>query len=157
MARSCVILFISFTCLVVFSCMSLKDLFASSVKTSICLIVFSYIFKGLINFFFKGLYPLYKIGFKVIFLCFGCVRISRACCGGRAMLWTCHIALGFVDSVFCFVLCFVLFLRPLSYLGWWLFVPECSACSRYCDRDESRCFCCGRSLMVSLRLMVLVL
>ena len=41
--RSCTVLFIFFTCLIVFSYIYLRDLFLSSLKTSTCLIVFSYI------------------------------------------------------------------------------------------------------------------
>jgi hypothetical protein len=35
------------------------------------------------------LYHLYKIGFKVIFLCFSCIGVSGACCSGVAVLWRC--------------------------------------------------------------------
>ena len=57
------------------------------------------VFLSGIYFLFKGLYHLYKIGFKVIFLCFSCVRISRAFCSRIAVLDRCHIALDFVDCV----------------------------------------------------------
>ena len=40
-----------------------------------------------------------KIRFKVIFLYFMCVRISRAYCSRIAVFWWCHIALAFVDCV----------------------------------------------------------
>jgi hypothetical protein len=60
---------------------------------------FLYFFKKFVNFPFKGLYHHYKIGFQVIFLCFGCLRISRACFSGVAVLWRGHIALSVVDYV----------------------------------------------------------
>jgi hypothetical protein len=62
--------------------------------------IFLYFFKGFIHFLFKGLY---KIEFKVIFLCFDCVRISRACYIRVAVLWSCHIVLAFVGSVLALV------------------------------------------------------
>jgi hypothetical protein len=48
--------------------------------------IFLYFFKGFIHFIFKGFYYLYKIGFKVIFVSFSCVRISRAYCRQEAVL-----------------------------------------------------------------------
>jgi hypothetical protein len=43
-------LFNSFTCLIVFSCISLRDLFVSSLRASTCLLVFSCIsFSELFN------------------------------------------------------------------------------------------------------------
>lgn len=47
------------------------------------------VFKRFIYFFFKGLYHLYKIRLKVIFLWFSCVRISRltAGSGGTIVPW----------------------------------------------------------------------
>jgi hypothetical protein len=71
------ILFLSFTCLIGFPC----------------------IFKVFICFFFKGLHHLYAIGFEVIFLCFSCDRISRACCRGVAVLWRCDKVLFLLDCV----------------------------------------------------------
>lgn len=41
--RSWIVLFISFACLIVFSCISLRDLSVSSVRVSTYLIVFSFI------------------------------------------------------------------------------------------------------------------
>lgn len=41
----------------------------------------------------KGLYHLYKIIFKIFFLCLSFVRISRVCCNRIAGLWCCHITL----------------------------------------------------------------
>lgn len=58
--------------------MSLRDFyFVFSLKTSDCIFLY-YFKKGFIHRLFKGLYHLYKIGIKVIFLCIGCVGISRA-------------------------------------------------------------------------------
>lgn len=53
------------------SCVSLRDLF--------------------IFFFFKGVYRLHKIEFKIILFCFSYIRISG--------IWSCHIALAVVDCV----------------------------------------------------------
>jgi hypothetical protein len=52
-----------------FNCIFLYifEKFVSSLNTSTCLTVFSYFFKGFINLLLKGLYYLYKIGFKVLF------------------------------------------------------------------------------------------
>lgn len=50
--------------------------------------------KGFIRFFFRGLYHLHKIGFKVIFLRFVCVGISRACYSRIPGFWWCHTALA---------------------------------------------------------------
>lgn len=64
--------------------------------------IFMYFFKRFIHFLFhlyKGHCHLYKIRFKVIFLCFCWVRISRACCSRTAVLWRCHTALALVDCV----------------------------------------------------------
>ena len=58
-----------------------------------CECIFSYFLKGFIHIFFKGLYHLYKIGFKILFLCFSFMRISRVYCGKIAGLWWCHIAM----------------------------------------------------------------
>jgi hypothetical protein len=44
--RSWMVLFISFACLIVFSCNSLRDLCVSSLRAPSCLPVFSCIFKG---------------------------------------------------------------------------------------------------------------
>lgn len=68
--RSWTVLFISFTSLIV---------------------IFLYVFKGFSAFLLKGLYHLYKIGFKVIFLYFVSVRAPRACsssllCSGGVIL-----------------------------------------------------------------------
>jgi hypothetical protein len=61
--------------------------------------VFLHFFKKFIHLLFKGLYQLYTIGFKAIFLCFGCVRKSRACCSRVAVVWRWHIALAYIDCV----------------------------------------------------------
>ena len=60
-------------------------------------------FNGFICFLylFKSLYPHYSIGFKVIFFNFGCVRISRACCSGIAVLCRWHIYLALLIVFFC--------------------------------------------------------
>lgn len=60
------------------SCVSLRDLF-------IC--------------FFKGVYRLHKIEFKIILFCFSYIRISRAYCSRISGIWSCHIALAVVDCV----------------------------------------------------------
>lgn len=67
------VVFISFTCLIVISCIFLN---------------------GSIHFIFKGLYYLQEIGFKVIFLCFCYVSIFSACAvrqlsyGGTILPWS---------------------------------------------------------------------
>ena len=59
-----------------------------------------YFFKGLMQFFFKDIYHLHKIGFKIIFLFFSCVRISGACCNRIAgFQWYCYIVQAVVDCV----------------------------------------------------------
>ena len=57
-----------------------------------------YFLKEVIHALFKGLYHLYKIGFKVPFLCFSFIRISRLCCSRIAGLW-CPIALDVINCV----------------------------------------------------------
>jgi hypothetical protein len=61
--------------------------------------IFLDFFKEFINFLFKGLYYLYKIAFVIVFLCFSCVVIFRACCSRRAGVWRCHIVLAVFDCV----------------------------------------------------------
>jgi hypothetical protein len=73
------VLFISFTCLIVF---------------------LPYFLKGFIHFLFKSLYHLFKIGSKIIFLCFDCGRLSGACCRRIARLWCCSISLALFDCGF---------------------------------------------------------
>ena len=73
------VLFIFFTCLIVFSCISFRNLF--------------------IYFLFKGFYHLPKIGLKVISLCSSCARISRACFSRIAGLWWYRIALALVHCI----------------------------------------------------------
>ena len=85
--RSWTVLFICYTCFILFPCIPLRDLFDSFLKAS---------------------YHLYQIGFKVISLCFSCVRISKTCYNRLAVLWRCHIALAFVDQVL---------LRAFSHMG----------------------------------------
>lgn len=48
------------------------------------------------------------LGFKVVFLCFSCVRMSRACCSNIIQLFWCCIALAIVDCVL---------MLALSHLG----------------------------------------
>jgi hypothetical protein len=60
--------------------------------------IFLYFFKEFLNFFFKGLYHLCKIIPKVIFLCFLCVRISRACC---YMVSVCALKVSYYPSFCC--------------------------------------------------------
>ena len=50
-------------------------------------------------FFFKGVYRLHKIEFKIILFCFSYIRISRAYCSRISGIWSCHIALAVVDCV----------------------------------------------------------
>jgi hypothetical protein len=68
----------------------------------------TYFRRGFIHFLFKDFHHLYQIGFKVISLCFSCVRISKTCYNRLAVLWRCHIALAFVDQVL---------LRAFSHMG----------------------------------------
>ena len=75
--RYWIVLFIFFTCLILFP-VYLRDLLISP---------------------FKGLYHLHKTGFKDILLCFDCVRISRACYSRIPGLWICHIDLVLFDCV----------------------------------------------------------
>jgi hypothetical protein len=82
---SCTLSFIVFSYLIISSCISLWDLFISFKSLNLFESIFWYLFKVFIHFLFKGHYHLYKIGCMVIFLCFGCVRISRACCSWVAV------------------------------------------------------------------------
>jgi hypothetical protein len=59
--RYWMVLFNSFTYLIVLSCISLRDLFVSSLRASTC--VFLYFFKGIIYVFLKVLYHLHKMKF----------------------------------------------------------------------------------------------
>jgi len=61
--------------LIVFSCISLRDLFISSLKVSINSV---------------------RLDLRS-FLCSSCDRISRTCWSRIAMLWRCHISLAFCD------------------------------------------------------------
>jgi len=63
--RSWMFLFNSFTCLVVFSCISFRNLCVSSLRASACLPVFCYIsLKGLFMFFLKSSTILMRCDFK---------------------------------------------------------------------------------------------
>ena len=81
---------------------------------------FLYVSNGFVCFLFKGNYHLQKIGFKVIFLRFTCVRISKCavvkwlCFGGVILLW---------------LLLIVSFQGPLAI--WTFLVPACSCYSRF--------------------------
>ena len=104
--------------LIVFSCIALRDLIVSSLKASTWSILSSCI--ALRNLFlFKGFYHLYKIGCKILFLCIGCVRISRACCRS----WV-------LKASYClFFLLILFFWRPLAI--WMALVPGYSFWGRY--------------------------
>ena len=52
--------------------------------------IFLYFFERFVHFLFKGLWHLYKVGFKVTFLCFSYVRLPRTCCSLVAVLWRCQ-------------------------------------------------------------------
>lgn len=84
-----------------------------------CLILFSCIFKGFINFPFKFPYHLHKIGFKDILWCFNGVRISRACYSRISGLWMYHIDLVLLDCIL--MLAFSQLVIPGSF---WLRSPE---------------------------------
>ena len=82
--RSWTVLFISFTCLDVFSCITL---FFSLMSLP----------DGMyLSVFLKDLYHLYKTGFKILFLCFIFISIFRVCCSRIDVHCWCHIALGLV-------------------------------------------------------------
>lgn len=90
------VLFIYFTCLIIFCCISLRDVPVSSFK-SIYIFYFKLnFFEGFINFLLKSIKHLEKGGFKVMLLYFCCIRISMACCSGIAVLWRFHVALALV-------------------------------------------------------------
>ena len=115
--RSWTILFFSFACLIVFSFISLRDLFVSSLRAStyLCFHVFLY---G-VWFLFQGLYHLHEMRFKVTDLLFKCVRIVRTCCSRRAGVWWWHISLASVDVVFlCLPFDIWLSLAGLGVAGW---------------------------------------
>jgi hypothetical protein len=105
--RSCTVLIISFICFIVFSLYIFKAFICSFFKDPYLFdCIFLYFVKRCIRFFFKDFYPLYKIGFKVIFLCFCCVRISRCCYSRVAVLWRCLLPWFFCLFVCLFVCLF---------------------------------------------------
>lgn len=59
--------------------------------------IFLYFLKGFIHALFKGLYHLYRIGFKSLFFCFSFISISSISDIRIAGLWCCHVALDLVD------------------------------------------------------------
>lgn len=61
--KSWTVLFNSFTCLIVFSCISLRDFCVSSLWASTCLPVFCIFLRELLMFSFKVLHHLHKMGF----------------------------------------------------------------------------------------------
>jgi hypothetical protein len=91
-----IILVIAFTCLIVFSCMSLRDWFVSSSSPLSIQLYFPVFLNGFMHFLFKGPHHLCKTVFKVNLLCFDCVRIFRKCCCWLPMLWRCHVDLPHV-------------------------------------------------------------
>ena len=97
-----IILVITFTCLIVFSCMCLRDLFhPKELHLFNCIVL--YFLRDLCISYLKANHHLCKTGFKITFLCFDCVRISRACYSWSTMLWRCRAALPLVfvlSSVF---------------------------------------------------------
>jgi hypothetical protein len=83
-SRSWTILFVFFTCLIVFSYISWRDFFPLRVST--CLIMFSCTYKEFIYILFKVLCYLRKMRFKVIVLLFRCVKLSETE-AWHAILW----------------------------------------------------------------------
>lgn len=83
-------------------------------------------FKGFINFSFKFLYHINKIGFKVISLCFDCVRISRSCCSRISGLRMCHVDLALVECILMLALSQLFipgcFSGAVSWGGLWVFL-----------------------------------
>lgn len=55
-------------------------------------LIFQVFFKGFIYFHFKDLYHQHKVGSKVVFSSFSCVRLFSACCSGVTGPWSsyCH-------------------------------------------------------------------
>jgi hypothetical protein len=117
-----IILVITFTCLIVFSCMCLRDLFPpKDLHLFNCIVL--YFLRDLCISYLKANYHLCKIGFKITFLCFDCVRISRACNSWITMLWRCHAVLPLVyvlSSVF----------NHITHTD-----PRCSSCIQYWEKD----------------------
>lgn len=58
----------------------------SFISFILLIVFFLYFFKYFFNFLFKSIY-LHKIEFNVIFLCFSCIGISRACWSMIAGCW----------------------------------------------------------------------
>ena len=54
---------------------------------------------GVLYILLKDLYHLHEMGFEVRILLFSCVRLSRTCCGRRAGICWCQIALASVNYV----------------------------------------------------------
>jgi hypothetical protein len=80
--RSWMVLFSSFTCLVVFFCNSLRDFCVFSLRSSTCLPVFSYISLRELFMSFLNSSNIMRCDFESVLL-FLCGGITRVCCGGR--------------------------------------------------------------------------
>lgn len=94
-SRYWTLLFTSFTCFIVYACISLYS-FIFYLRTSVWLI-FLYFFRVVIHFLYKVLYHLHKIRFPVIFLWLKCFRIFKASYCVIPRFCLCHMALYFVD------------------------------------------------------------
>ena len=107
-------MFSFFTCLIIFCCISLRDVPVSSFK-SIYIFYFKLnFFEGFINFLLKSIKHLEKGGFKVMLLYFCCIRISMACCSRRA---------GISDGAMLYWLLLIIFLcfpSPSGCFWCWL-------------------------------------
>jgi hypothetical protein len=79
--RSLMVLLISFTSLVVFSCNSLKDFCVSSLRASTCLAMFPYISLREFLMSLKSSISIMTCYFKSESCFLQCVRVSRTSCG----------------------------------------------------------------------------
>lgn len=95
--RSCTVLFISYTCLIVFSCIYLRELFVSSLRVFTYMTVVPCIFKMIYQFPLSR--PLSSLWdwTEGYFLVLHCVRISRPFWSWVVVLWRCHIVLHFCE------------------------------------------------------------
>lgn len=102
-------------------------------KTEACSIpylldcIFLNFFKGFIYVLFESLYHLYiQLKIKVMFLCFHCVRIPRACYSGQL----------YIESFILLWFLFVVFF-PESLAIQMVLIPGCSCCNRYWEQGGS--------------------
>lgn len=119
------VLFNSFTCLVVFSYNFLRDFYVFSSRASSYLPVLSCIsLRELFMSFLKSSISIMKCDFKSTPSFSSVLGVSRACCGVRTGFWWCQVALISVIKIleFAFYYWLSLVLDGLAVSGWILFL-----------------------------------